>query len=78
MDNLSKDSTEHIRIKRSTRKKIRLALPGMSDADRLDFVYKTSIVRAESKLKEMKFTDKLGTILYGKGPWEKTKKPRKK
>lgn len=63
--------TDLMRVRRETKRKLRKALPGLSDADRIDLTFNTSAVRMEGILKDKDFANKLGTFIYGKKVWKK-------
>lgn len=67
--------TKLVRIKESTLRKTRKALPNIkTDADRFDLMFRTSAIRVEGKLKEKDFMDNMGSFIYGKKIWKRIKK----
>lgn len=69
---MSDKKTKLVRIRESTLKKSRAALPSVkTDADRFDLIFNTSAVRVEGKLKEKDFLNNLGGFVFGKTNWKK-------
>lgn len=61
---LSNNNTDLVRINQKTKNKLREALPGMTDAQRLDFTFNTSIVGLS--FKRSKTLDIINNFIYGK------------
>ncbi len=65
-----KNSTILIRVRRDVINDLRRKYPGVRDADLINMMYNTSLLRAEIKLDKMDFMNKIGTFIYGKA-WKK-------
>ena len=65
------------RVPKDIVKDLRIRMPEGTDAMRFRNLYNASLFKAEKVLADRKFTDKLGTFVYG-GMWQKAKQNAKK
>lgn len=71
------EKTRLARVPTEILKDLRKKLPETNDATRFRMLYNSSLFKAEKILSDKKFTDKLGSFVYG-GMWTKAKKNGKK
>jgi len=70
-------TTTLARVPKDVLKDLRIRMPDANDATRFRMLYNSSLFKAEKILADKKFTDKLGTFVYG-GMWQKAKENVKK
>lgn len=73
-----KKTTTLARVPRDILKDLRTKIPDSNDATRFRMLYNYSLFKAEKILEDKKFTDNLGSFLYGGALWNKAKKNVKK
>ena len=74
---MSEKSSVLARVPKDVLKDLRIRIPDANDATRFRMLYNSSLFRAEKILADKKFTDTLGTFVYG-GMWQKAKQNAKK
>jgi len=74
---MSEKSSVLARVPKDILKDLRVRMPEGTDAMRMRMLYNSSLFRAEKVLADKKFTDTLGTFVYG-GMWQKANKNVKK
>ena len=74
---MSEKSSVLARVPKDVLKDLRIRMPDANDATRFRMLYNSSLFRAEKVLADKKFTDTLGTFVYG-GMWQKANKNVKK